>query len=71
MGYKSMEEELSITQKIIFNKWLLKAIEKDNIEDFTKAVEIIGKEWHVSRTLKNSELKESKYRDFANVLWKI
>ena len=70
MKYTSLEEELNITQKIIFKNWLLKAIKTNDFKNFTKAVEIIGKEWHVSRTLKKSELKETKYRVFSKALWK-
>lgn len=47
-----LDEELNVALKYMFRKKLLDAIAKDDKDLFKNCVEQIGKDWHVSRTVK-------------------
>ncbi|QSH93205.1 hypothetical protein C5N99_11525 [Treponema medium] len=47
-----LDEELNVALKYMFRKKLLDAIAKNDKDLFKNCVEQIGKDWHVSRTVK-------------------
>ena len=49
-----LEKEYNLKQKRLFNSWLNEAIDQDDYNIFKEALEIIGKEWAVLRTVKRA-----------------
>lgn len=62
--FTSLQENLNIVQKQMFRKWLLKAINENNKKLFSECAYVIGKEWHVIRTVVKEEQD-----DFFEALW--
>lgn len=61
---ESLQGNLNIVQKQMFRKWLLKAIDENNKKLFRECAYIIGKEWHVIRTVTKNDQKK-----FFETLW--
>lgn len=64
MSNEDFEKEFNISAKIIYRKWLMDAIEKNEYESFKDCVLNLGIEWHVIRTV-----KKVKREDFYKNLW--
>ena len=52
MDSEDFKREFNISAKIIYRKWLMEAIEKNEYESFKDCVLNLGIEWHVIRTVK-------------------
>lgn len=64
MDSEDFKREFNISAKIIYRKWLMDAIEKNEYESFKDCVLNLGIEWHVIRTV-----KKVKREDFCKNLW--
>lgn len=64
MDSEDFKREFNISAKIIYRKWLMDAIEKNEYESFKDCVLNLGIEWHVIRTV-----KKVKREDFYKNLW--
>lgn len=64
MSSEDFKREFNISVKIIYRKWLMEAIEKNEYESFKDCVLNLGTEWHVIRTVKKENQK-----DFCKNLW--
>ncbi|AEB14871.1 hypothetical protein [Treponema succinifaciens] len=64
MSSEDFKREFNISAKIIYRKWLMDAIEKNEYESFKDCVLNLGIEWHVIRTV-----KKVKREDFYKNLW--
>ena len=64
MDSEDFKREFNISAKIIYRKWLMDAIEKNEYESFKECVLNLGIEWHVIRTV-----KKVKREDFYKNLW--
>lgn len=64
MDSEDFKREFNISAKIIYRKWLMEAIEKNEYESFKDCVLNLGIEWHVIRTV-----KKVKREDFYKNLW--
>lgn len=64
MTSEDFKREFNISAKIIYRKWLMDAIEKNEYESFKDCVLNLGIEWHVIRTV-----KKVKWEDFYKNLW--
>lgn len=64
MDSEDFKREFNISAKIIYRKWLMDAIEKNDYKSFRDCVLNLGIEWHVIRTV-----KKVKREDFCKNLW--
>lgn len=64
MSSEDFKKDFNISAKIIYRKWLMDAIEKNEYESFKDCVLNLGIEWHVIRTV-----KKVKREDFYKNLW--
>ena len=64
MDSEDFKREFNISAKIIYRKWIMDAIEKNEYESFKDCVLNLGIEWHVIRTV-----KKVKREDFYKNLW--
>lgn len=64
MDSKDFKNDFNIYAKLIYRKWLMDAIEKNEYESFKDCVLNLGIEWHVIRTV-----KKVKREDFYKNLW--